>query len=189
MLMNKLAIATTSLGQHPSHALEHKITVAARAGYQGIEVVLSDLETYSNSKGVSPLEGAKNIKTLCDENKLEILSLAPFENYEGDVSPLSDRLKKASHWMEVARALGAFHLQVPAQYKPDAIGDKNVVVFELQQLADLGSAKQPMVSVAYEPMSWSTYYSTWEDTLRLVFEVNRPNFGICLDTFHIATKL
>jgi hypothetical protein len=42
MLMNKLAIATTSLGQHPSHALEHKITVAARAGYQGIEVVLSD---------------------------------------------------------------------------------------------------------------------------------------------------
>jgi hypothetical protein len=83
---------------------------------------------------------------------LEILSLAPFENYEGDVSPLSDRLKKASHWMEVARALGAFHLQVPAQYKPDAIGDKNVVVFELQQLADLGSAKQPMVSVAYEPL-------------------------------------
>lgn len=189
MSANKLAIATISLGQHPSHALDHKIAVAARAGYEGIEVVFSDLEAYSKSKSMLILEGAKKIKSLCAENKLEILSLVPFENYEGDNSPLSGRLQKAAHWMEITRALQAPHLQVPAQFKTDAIGDRNVVVSELQQLADLGSSKQPLVSITFEPMSWSTYYSFWEDALCLAEEVNRPNFGLCLDTFHIATKL
>lgn len=38
-------------------------------------------------------------------------------------------------------------------------------------------------------MSWSTYYSTWESSLQLIEAVDRSNFGLCLDTFHIATKL
>jgi sugar phosphate isomerase/epimerase len=80
-------------------------------------------------------------------------------------------------------------LQIPSNYKPDAIGDKDVVISELQQLADIGSAEQPVVSIAYEYLSWGTHCSTWEVALQYVNEVNRPNFGLCLDTFHEATKL
>ncbi|KAB8071123.1 4-hydroxyphenylpyruvate dioxygenase [Aspergillus leporis] len=189
MFSNKLAISTISLGQHPSHSLDRKLTAAAQAGYAGVEIVYSDLQTYSQSHGLSIADGAVKIKATCDDNKLKILSLAPFENYEGDSSPLIDRLQRAAHWIETARILQSPYLQVPGQFKADAIGDEVVIVSELRQLADLGSSKQPLVSIAYEPMSWSTYYSTWESSLRLVEAVNRPNFGLCLDTFHLATKV
>jgi sugar phosphate isomerase/epimerase len=189
MITNKLAIGSLSLGQHPSHALDHKVRLAAQAGFAGVEIVFSDLEKFSQTKGLSIFEGARRIRAICDENGLSILSLAPFENYEGDRSPLIDRLQKASQWIEIARILHAPFLQVPAQYGVDAIGDEDIITRELRQLCDLGSSKQPLVSIAYEPMSWSTCHSTWESSLKLVESVSRENFGLCLDTFHIITKL
>jgi len=189
MLSHKLAISTISLGQHPSHQLDRKITAAAQAGYSGIELVFSDLEAYSQLHVLSLINGAQRIKQLCDNLKLEIISLAPFENYEGDKSPLKERLQTATLWIQIARIIGAPYLQVPSQFKPDAIGDDSVVVSELQQLADLGSAESPIVSIAYEGLSWGTYYPTWESTLELAYKIDRPNFGLCLDTFHILTKL
>lgn len=40
MLSNKLTISTILLGQHPSHALDHKIKAAAQARFAGIEELL-----------------------------------------------------------------------------------------------------------------------------------------------------
>ncbi|KAJ5679446.1 3-dehydroshikimate dehydratase [Penicillium macrosclerotiorum] len=189
MITNNLAIGSLSLGQHPSHSLDHKIHVAAQAGYKGIEVVFSDLERYSEAHKLPLMKGAESIKEICDRVNISILSLAPFENYEGDRSALSGRLQKASRWINIARILKAPYLQVPAHYGADAIGDIDTIVSELQQLADLGSSDKPIVSIAYEPMSWSTHHSTWESSLRLADAVDRPNFGLCLDTFHIITKI
>ncbi|KAJ5756271.1 AP endonuclease family 2 [Penicillium manginii] len=189
MLPHKLAISTISLGQHPSHALDRKIKAAALAGYSGIELVFSDLEAYSRTNGLSIFDAAYKIKQLCESLKIEIISLAPFENYEGDRSPLGQRLQTATLWIGIARIIEASYLQVPSQFKPDAIGDESVIVSDLQQLADLGTAESPIVSIAYEALSWGTYFSTWESTVTLAEKVNRSNFGLCLDTFHIVTKL
>jgi sugar phosphate isomerase/epimerase len=38
-------------------------------------------------------------------------------------------------------------------------------------------------------MSWSLFCPTWQTAIHFTHLVNRPNFLICLDTFHIATKL
>jgi 4-hydroxyphenylpyruvate dioxygenase len=35
-------------------------------------------------------------------------------------------------------------------------------------------------------MCWSTYAWRWQDSWRLVKAVDRPNFGLVLDAFHIA---
>ncbi|KAJ6057809.1 hypothetical protein N7460_001083 [Penicillium canescens] len=59
----------------------------------------------------------------------------------------------------------------------------------MRALADLASATKPTVSIAYEALSWGTNHSTWESALDLVNSVNRPNFGLCMDTFHEATKI
>lgn len=190
MLSNKLAIASLSLGQNPSsHHLDEKIKVAAETGYKGIEIVYSELQAFSDSQSVSVLEGAKKIRALCQKLNLGVVSLAPFDNYEGDTSSLSSRLAKATHWAGVARVLGATYIQIPSNFKPDAIGDRGIVISELRQLADIGSAEEPVVSIAYEYLSWGTHCSTWETALEYVNEVDRPNFGLCLDTFHEATKL
>ncbi|KAJ5658871.1 hypothetical protein N7507_005322 [Penicillium longicatenatum] len=189
MLSNKLAIAGLSLGQHPSHSLDRKITAAAQAGYAGIEIVYPDLQTYAESHKLSMLEAADKVRNLCQNANLEILALAPFEDYEGDRSPLADRLEKAKRWIAIARILQAPYLQIPSNYQPDANGDENVIISDLQQLAAIGAAEEPVISIAYEFLSWGTHCSTWETALRYVNAVNRPNFGLCLDTFHIGTKL
>jgi 4-hydroxyphenylpyruvate dioxygenase len=37
-------------------------------------------------------------------------------------------------------------------------------------------------------MAWSTHINTWELSWEIVSKVNRPNFGLLLDTFHIVAK-
>ncbi|KAF5861729.1 hypothetical protein ETB97_012606 [Aspergillus alliaceus] len=189
MFGNKLAISSLSLGQHPSHLLDHKIIVAASHGFAGIEIVFSDLEVYARAKELSFSEAAEDIRRICETHQVEILSLAPFENFEGHNSPLEGRLETAKKWINIARILEATYLQVPAQYSSDSTGEEAVVVSELQQLADIASAQQPIVAIAYEPMSWSTHCSTWQSALRITQAVDRPNFGLCLDSFHELTKL
>ena len=189
MLSNKSSISTFSLGQHPSHTLDQKIRLAAQYGFSGIEVVYTDLKNYSEARSISIQQGAEQIRTLCAQLKLTILSLAPFENFEGHSSPFSERFSNARHWIDIARILGATYLQVPAQYDKNCTGDRNVIVSELRQLTDLGNAQQPEVAIAYEPMSWSINHSTWESALDLIEAIDRPNFGLCLDSFHIITKL
>ena len=189
MLTNKLAIGTLSLGQHRTHGLDKKIIVAAQHGFSGIEIVFSDLEAYSESNNISMLEAAGTIYKLCEHHAIEIISLAPFLNFEGSNSPLQERLQTAQLWIDLARVLKAPYLQVPAQYSKDCTGDESIIVSELQQLSEMGSTSQPVVAIAYEPMSWSTHYSTWESALDLINKVDRANFGLCLDSFHIITKL
>ncbi|RAH87330.1 xylose isomerase-like protein [Aspergillus japonicus CBS 114.51] len=189
MLTNKQAIGSKSLGQHPSHTLDQKILAAARHGFTGIEVVYSDLADFAQHLNISIHEAAKVTRDLCAEYRVEIISLAPFENFEGGSLPLSERLATAEHWLQLARTLRAAYLQVPSYYNADGSTDEKVVVSDLQQLADLARAEEPVISVAYEYLSWGIFCSTWETALHIVNAVDRPNFGLCLDNFHEHTKL
>ncbi|CAI7638773.1 unnamed protein product [Penicillium glandicola] len=181
MAPNKLAIA--------SHLLDHKIRAASQAGFAGIEIVYNDLLTYSQSQNIPIHAAAQKIYTLCQETNIEVLSLAPFENYEGSTTPLEARLALAKHWFEIARLLHAPFLQVPSIFTADCARDEKTIISDLQQLADLASSVKPIVSIAYEPLSWGTNCSTWESALSIVQRVNRANFGLCLDTFHEGTRL
>lgn len=185
----KLALSTSCLGLHPTHAIDDKIRAAASHGFAGIEIVYGDLERYSRANSLSITSAAHRIRELCDESKLHILSLCPFENFEGHPSPLESRLEVAKEWIGLARVLKAEYVQVPAQFRQDASTDESVIVRELQQLADLAAAAEPQIGIAYEPMGWSIVHKSWESALELTKLVDRPNFGICIDSFHVASIL
>jgi sugar phosphate isomerase/epimerase len=192
MIKNPLAIASVSLGQHPSHALPDKITAAAANGFSAVEIVYADLAAYAASQGPpSTLENAaRKIGDLCATENVSILSLNPFKNFEGHHSPLEDRLKIARHWIEIAHLLKAKYVQVPSQFDRDnSYGNEDVMVSELQALADLAAEIAPQVGIAYEAVAWGCYVDTWQDSLRIVQHVDRPNFGLCLDSFHVAARL
>jgi sugar phosphate isomerase/epimerase len=89
--------------------------------------------------------------------------------------------------MEIARVLEAPYLQIPSIYANDCSRDENIIISDLQQLADLGASHN--ISIAYEALSWGVNCSTWECALDLVNRVNRPNFGLCMDTFHEGTRV
>ncbi|KAE8547649.1 hypothetical protein EYB25_009442 [Talaromyces marneffei] len=189
---NPLAIATVSLGQHASHTLPSKIVAAAHHGFSALEIVYNDLATYAASKTpkITIQAAAKDISSLCASHNISILSLNPFKNFEGHSSPLSERLDSARHWIEVASLLQAQHLQVPSQFDTEnSTGDENVVISELQQLADMAAKIAPGLRIAYEAVAWGSYVDTWQDSLRIVELVNRANFGVCLDSFHVVARL
>jgi sugar phosphate isomerase/epimerase len=191
-MQNPLAIASVSLGQHPSHTLPSKIAAAAHNGFSALEIVYNDLATYAASKTpkVTLQAAAEEIDALCASHNVAVLSLNPFKNFEGHISPLSERLESARHWIEVASLLKAQYVQVPSQFDTEnSTGDENVVISELRQLADMTAKIAPGLKIAYEAVAWGSYVDTWQDSLRIVELVDRDNFGICLDSFHVLARV
>lgn len=103
MFENKLAIASISLGQHPAHPLPSKIPSAAQTEIQGIEIVFRDLGQHAAIERVSLRDEAADVKHLCAQASLQIISFAAFENFERNRSPLSERLEKARQWLDIAQ--------------------------------------------------------------------------------------
>ncbi|RDW91793.1 xylose isomerase-like protein [Coleophoma crateriformis] len=183
------AIATISLGWHSSHTLEWKLRSAALNGFAGVEMVYSDLEKFASSHSLSMRDAAPAAKDLCDNLGLTIVSLAAFENFEGASTPILTRLVIAKEWIALARALGTSVIQIPSTYDPDASGDWDTIVRDLRLLADLGASGGPCISFAYEALAWGLHIALWEDSLRVVNLVDRPNFGLCLDSYHVLARL
>ncbi|RAK91112.1 putative 4-hydroxyphenylpyruvate dioxygenase [Aspergillus costaricaensis CBS 115574] len=190
MFYNPLAITTSSLGLHPSHSLTEKIRAAASASFFAIEIVYQELEDYalSQTPPVSIHDAARTISRLCLSANLSVLSLSPFKNFEGHNSPLEERLDRARNWLEIAACLKAKYLQVPSQFDTgNSSGDWTRMVEDLQALSDLAASYS--VGIAYEAVAWGTYIDTWEESLRMAQDVNRENFGLCLDSFHVAARV
>lgn len=59
--------------------------------------------------------------------------------------------------------------------------DRTRFVKDLQQLADM--LAEHKFRLAYENWCWSTHAPTWRDVWDIVEKVDRPNIGLCLDTF------
>lgn len=190
MFENTLAITTSSLGLAPSHSLPEKIEAAAANGFSSIEVVYQELTDYGSSSNprLNIKDAALSIAKLCSSLNVAILALNPFKNFEGHNTPLPERLQLARHWLEVAATLGAEHLQVPSQFdETNSSNDWSRMVDELRQLSDLAASYS--IRIAYEAVAWGSYINTWEGSLRMVRDVARPNFGLCLDSFHILARL
>jgi sugar phosphate isomerase/epimerase len=189
MLDNKLAIASVSLGEHISHTLPRKIVAAADRGFSGIEITYPDLEAHAKNLSTSMVDAAWHIHYLCEEHDISIVAFASFQNFEGNKTALKDRLATAREWLAITRALGAEYMQMPAIYIRDINNDHDLMVRELRELADLASASEPVVKLAYENLGWSTHCFLWEHALQMVQDVGRDNFGLCLDSFHLCVAL
>jgi sugar phosphate isomerase/epimerase len=190
MFKNLLAITTPSLGLHPSHTLPEKIKAAASSGFSFIEILYQELVDHGLSQAppLSTHEAARSIGELCSSANLKVLALNPFKNFEGHNSPISERLDSARHWIELASCLGAKYLQVPSQFDTaNSSPDWDLMVQELRQLSELAASHS--ISIAYEAVAWGSYVDTWEGSLRMVEDVDRSNFGVCLDSFHIAARV
>lgn len=190
----KAAITSMSLGRAWAHQLPPKI--AAARGFAGIEVFYEDLEYHAQSLdgGLSNqtlLDAAREFKRLCDEEDLKIIALQPFLHYEGllDREEHERRVEKLHFWFEIARILDTNTIQVPSNFLAPAVitNDLETIVSDLRKMADLGLRQTPSpIRFAYENICWGTFVNKWEQLWQIVAMVDRPNFGMCLDTFHIA---
>ncbi|GAW16167.1 hypothetical protein ANO14919_055900 [Xylariales sp. No.14919] len=195
----RLAITSMSLGRcHAGHSFVHKLDMAHMYGYKGIELFYEDLVDVAEQfpGGDTPaneLEAAGLIRRLCHERGIAILCLQPFAHYEGlvDRQEHRKRIEKLEFWFQLARALRTDMVQIPSSFAPAAeiSEDVGLAVADLQKIADMGSRQNPPIRFVYEALCFGTRYNTWEQSWDIVQAVDRPNFGLCLDTFNIAGRI
>ena len=74
--------------------------------------------------------------------------------------------------------------QLGSSDSPSITSSTNILATDLAALADL-LAKHSFC-LAYENWCWATHAPTWRSVYDLVCAADRPNIGLCLDTFQTA---
>ena len=190
------AIASPSLGHQTVHPISSRLEAAALHGFKLIELVEDDLTFYARDRlgGVTDgtkIQAAKEIKALCDKLGIKPFIFQPFWFYEGlvDRKEHEARIDKLLLWMKLVKILDIQIVQIPTNWmNKGTTGDMDVIVNDLTKMAEIGLQQDPVVSFAYEGVAWGTHIDTWQGTWEVVKRVNKPNFGLCLDTYHILAR-
>jgi 4-hydroxyphenylpyruvate dioxygenase len=181
------------------HDLPSKFQAAAAAGLPGIEIFFEDLlylaDTYpgGRSQSSNQLLAAHSIRSLASSLNLELIACGPFQNCEGvlDASKKAEKLEELHLWFQICHTLGTDIIQIPCTFMQESegmTGDIDIVVRDLQEIADLGAKQNPPFRFAFENLCFGTFFDTWENAWDVVSRVDRDNFGLCLDTYNIAGK-
>lgn len=190
------AIASPSLGHQTKHLIERRLHAASSHGFKLIELVEDDVTIYARSHHGAVtedtmLQGARDIKALCDILNIKPCVLQPFWFYEGllDRKEHEARLEKLRLWMKLVKILDVRLVQVPTNWMNEGTsGHMDTIVSDLIEMANIGLQQDPVVSFAYEAVAWGTHIDTWQGAWEVVQRVNKPNFGLCLDTYHIVAR-
>ncbi|WP_413759687.1 bifunctional sugar phosphate isomerase/epimerase/4-hydroxyphenylpyruvate dioxygenase family protein [Streptomyces sp. MMBL 11-3] len=171
----RTSIATVSL----SGALTEKLTAAARAGFDGVEVFENDLLASS----LAPEE----VRARCADLGLGIDLYQPMRDIEGvPEAEFRRNLRRAAHKFRVMRRLGADTVLVCSSVSPLAVDDDELAASQLRRLAELADGFG--IRVAYEALAWGRHVSTYDHAWRIVEAADHPALGTCLDSFHILAR-
>ena len=171
----RTSIATVSL----SGTLTEKLTAAARAGFDGVEIFENDLIG-------SPLT-PEEIRDQAADLGLTIDLYQPMRDIEAvPADEFARNLRRAAHKFRLMRRLGADTVLVCSSVSPYAVDDDDLAAGQLRQLADL--AGEYGIRVAYEALAWGRHVSTYEHAWRIVEAADHPALGVCLDSFHILAR-
>ncbi|KAK3985100.1 xylose isomerase-like protein [Cladorrhinum sp. PSN332] len=193
-----VAFASCSIGL-PRHTLHQKIEAIRAAGFKAIELSFPDLLSYAKlhlgkqdiAEDDYPTlcEAARAAQQLCKRHELEIMALQPFSNFEGwppGSKERKDAFNRAQGWIKIMEAAGTSMLQVGSSDSPrnKISSDINTLAADLAELADMLAPHG--FKLAYENWCWSTHAPTWKDVWEIVRRADKPNIGLCLDTFQTA---
>lgn len=195
------ATATVSLGAPGVHGIVTILKAASDAGIKGIEIFYNHLAQHAATTSNTSvddvgrdalLRAASDVRQECDRLSLTVITLQPFAQYDGLVDPEQHRrmVHRFDLWIELAHALGCGIVQVPTNMvKTGTTGDMDKIVADIVELAEIGAQADPLINLAYESMSWGAHHDLWEQSWEVVKRANRPNVGLCLDTYHIAARV
>jgi len=171
----RTSIATVSL----SGSLTEKLTAAARAGFDGVEIFENDLLA-------SPLT-PEQIRARTADLGLSIDLYQPMRDIEAvPEDAFARNLRRARHKFELMGRLGADTVLLCSSVSPLAFDDDALAAEQLCRLADL--AQDFGIRVAYEALAWGRHVSTYDHAWSIVEAADHPALGTCLDSFHILAR-
>lgn len=100
--------------------LQEKIELAAKVGYQGIELWVSEIEEYVKGEGVGILAGLKKLKEIVDKNSIKVPNLIAFPQWANPDKEIRYKaLLEAEQVFEIAQMLNCDFVAAP----PSGIAD------------------------------------------------------------------
>ncbi|KAL2370185.1 hypothetical protein RJ035_004251 [Blastomyces gilchristii] len=195
-----LSFATCSISSSDpdENTLPRNLEAIAAAEFSAVELAFPDLQKFATQllhRDVAADDytdlctAAQEVSLMCRALDIRVMMLQPFSNFEGwarGSKEREDAFERANGWIRIMEACGTDMLQVGSTDAPahKISANREDIVSDLQQLADLLRLRN--MRLAYENWCWSTHAPTWKDVWDIVQEVNRPNVGLCLDTFQTA---
>jgi 4-hydroxyphenylpyruvate dioxygenase len=169
------SIATVCL----SGTLAEKLRAAADAGFEGVEIFEQDLV-------VSP-HSPEQIRDRAAELGLSLDLYQPFRDLlsvEEDV--FQDNLRRLESKFQLMQRLGMDQILVCSNVATATVDDDAVRVDQLRRAGELAARYGCYIS--YEALAWGKYVNTYQHAYDIVVQVDHPNVGTCLDSFHILSR-
>jgi 4-hydroxyphenylpyruvate dioxygenase len=171
----KSSIATVSI----SGTLESKLRAVADAGFDGVEIFENDLLSFPGS----PAEVGRIIRDL----GMECTLFQPFRDLEG--MPAEQRARafdRMERKFDVMDELGVDLILLCSNCSPLASDNRTQMIDDLSELGER-AAKRNM-RVGYEGLAWGRHIWDHRDAWSLVRDVDHPNIGLVLDSFHSLSR-
>src|SRR3954463_10470425 len=171
----RAAVATVCL----SGTLEDKLSAAAAAGFDGVEIFEPDFIASSWS--------AVQIRDRCADLGLSIALYQPFRDFDAvDPDVLAANLRRAEHKFDVMEALGTDLVLVCSSVSPHALDDDDRIAEQLHRLA--ARAGERGIRICYEALAWGRFVNTYERSWEIVRRADHAALGLCVDSFHILSR-
>lgn len=169
------SIATVCL----SGTLDEKLSAAAGAGFEGVEIFEPDL--------VASPRSPEDVRRRAADLGLSLDLYQPFRDFEGvGADELARNLRRAEAKFRLMNRLGIDTMLLCSNVSTAHVGDDELAASQLSALGDL--AERFGVRVAYEALAWGKYVDGYEHAARIVALADHPRIGVCLDSFHILSR-
>lgn len=199
--MPNLGIASLSLGSFEHHSLPSKLKAAADAGFDSIELFDQDwwdfCRSYAEVHDLPPSKqdgdstskfAAAALHDLVESFGMSISCWQPIRSFEGfvDEKDRADARTFARGILDIMPILGTTLVLccTNSAGAPQTTGDLTRCAEDLAWLADEAAACDPPIRVMYEGLSFGAHRRSWQDAWEVVELANRPNLGLCLDSFN-----
>jgi 4-hydroxyphenylpyruvate dioxygenase len=171
----RTAIATVCL----SGVLNEKLEAIAAAGFRCVELFENDLLSFSGTTA--------DVKAMCGDLGLEIVTFQPFRDFEGMPGDKRGRaLARAERKLDTMAELGCDLLMVCSNCAPDSLGGIDRAADDLAELGE--RAKKRSARIAFEALAWGRHINDYRDAWEAVRRAGQPNVGVVLDSFHILVR-
>jgi 4-hydroxyphenylpyruvate dioxygenase len=164
-------IATVAL----SGTLPDKLEAAAAVGFDGVEIMESDLLSFDGSPA--------DVRRICEGLGLAIDLYQPFRDFEAMPEPQRTRnMDRAERKFDVMQALGTNLTLVCSNTQPATINDDSRAAADLAEMAERAAHRG--LRVGYEGLSWGRHVNRWGHAWRIVQQAAHPALGLIVDSFH-----
>ena len=169
--MLRKSIATVAL----SGTLTDKLEAAASAGFDGVEMMESDLLTFDGRP--------EEVRRIAEDLGLAIFVYQPFRDFEAMPEPQRTRnLDRAERKFDVMQALGTGLVLVCSNTQAAAIDDDARAAADLAEMAERAARRG--LRVGYEALSWGRNVKLWRHAWKIVEQAAHPALGLIVDSFH-----